>query len=277
MKTFKSFTAAVLLFVVSSVGFLSCQKQDLTPAQDKSVDQTSEVRARMTALLNQGRKLSTTPQEFAKYTEAMDNLTFDETQVFLQVLYEKGIADARMKNDENLIGEVERLHAFKLAMNAASMKQYNKPYFHLETAQLESIIKQTYEQSKGKTAGNGRTAVVIPPASCAFAGGSIVSSASYTTTPVLPLLFTNWLWVDNDTNFFTPCDCQFAYPTTDLGYNRVSGTSDNARAELIRRGALLRRRITSGVSTGMYLINGTSGLNAFSSCPDFGNQIRLSK
>lgn len=277
MKTFKSLTGAVLLFVLSSVGFLACQKQDLTPAQEKSVDQTSDVRVRMTALLNQGRKLNATSQEVAQYAQAMDNLTFDETQVFMQVLYERGIADARLKNDEGLIQEIERLHAFKLAMNAASMKEYGKPYFGLDNDALQSIITKTYEQSKGKTVTNGRTAVVIPPLSCAFAGGSIVSGATYTTTPVSPLLFTNWLWVDNDTNAFTPCDCQFAYPTIDLAYNKVSGTSVDARAELSRRGTLLRRRITSGVSTGTYLINGTSGLNAFSSCPDFGNQIRLSK
>ena len=277
MKTFNSLTGAVLLFVLSSVGFLACQKQDLTPAQEKSVDQTSEVRVRMTALLNQGRKLNATSQEVAQYAQAMDNLTFDETQVFLQVLYERGIADARLKNDAGLIAEIERLHAFKLAMNAASMKEYGKPYFGLENDALQSIITQTYEQTKGKTVTNGRTAVVIPPLSCAFAGGSIISGATYTTTPVSPLLFTNWLWVDNDTDAFTPCDCQFAYPTIDLAYNKVSGTSVDARAELSRRGTLLRRRITSGVSAGTYLVNGTSGLNAFSSCPDFGNQIRLSK
>jgi hypothetical protein len=277
MKTFNSLTGAVLLFVLSSVGFLACQKQDLTPAQEKSVDQTSEVRVRMTALLNQGRKLNATSQEVAQYAQAMDNLTFDETQVFLQVLYERGIADARLKNDAGLIAEIERLHAFKLAMNAASMKEYGKPYFGLENDALQSIITQTYEQTKGKTVTNGRTAVVIPPLSCAFAGGSIISGATYTTTPVSPLLFTNWLWVDNDTDAFTPCDCQFAYPTIDLAYNKVSGTSVDARAELSRRGTLLRRRITSGVSAGTYLVNGTSGLNAFSSCPDFGNHIRLSK
>lgn len=277
MKTLKSLIVVALFCVLSSIVFQACQKQDVKPAQEKAVDQTTDVTARMTALLNQGRKLNATPQEVVKHMEAMDKLTFDETQIFLRVLYERGIADARLKNDVNLIEEVERLHAFKLAMNAESMNQYGKSFFHLETAQLQSIINQTNKQLNGKTVNNGRTAVVIPPLSCAFAGGSIISGASYTTTPVSPLLFTNWMWVDNDTDAFTPCDCQFAYPTIDLAYNKVSGTTTEARAELIRRGTLLRRRITSGVSAGTYLVNGTSGLNAFSSCPDFGNQIRLSR
>jgi hypothetical protein len=277
MKTFKSLIVAVLIFALSSIAFLACQKQDMVPAQEKSVDQALDARARMAALLELGRKQSSTPQQLAQYVETMNSLSFDESQLFLQVLYEKGIADAKAKKDVELIAEIERLHTFKLAMNTESMDRYGKPFFGLNDTELQAVIEQTYSRLKGNMAGNGRTAAVIPALSCAFAGGSIVSSASYTTVSRSPLLFTNWQWADNDRNVLTPCDCQFAYPTTDLAYNKVSGTSDAARAELQRRGSLIRRRITSGVSTGTYLLNGTSGLNAFSSCADFGNQIRLSK
>ncbi len=274
MKKSKSIAVAFAVAALCTLGFTACNKQEAAPKPDKFAEIT-DAKARMTALIDLGRKENATEEEFAIYASAIKNLTFKESEVYLQLVYEKGLAEATAKKDVSLIEDIERINAYKVELNNQSMLKFSKPYISLAGDQLESLEKDMGKQLAGGR--SGRTKVVIPALSCAFAQGSS-GSATFTATAVAPILYTNWQWADNDQDIFTPCDCQFAYPTTDIRYTRTfAGTGEPAARTALQARPIIRRRILSGVSTGTYLLTGTSTLNAFSSCPDFGNRIRLSR
>ncbi len=265
MKSNKFFATALLALVLGSATFVSCQKE-----QEAVVDnQKTDVRAFAENLYTLGRTENATPAQMAEYQNAMKNLTFEQSEAFLQVVYEKGLASAR-NNDETL-QEVERFHTIKKELNKQAMSMFQKSFLVLEPAQLSQVEKAVYAQLSASKAPNGKVAVPWQW-SCAFA--TFPSGAPYTTNLTDAKVSTNWMWVDNDNNPATLCDCQFAFATTDPRYDRSGSTFPAAQTILINR-TPGRRIVTSGVSAGTYLIVGTSQLGAYNTCGDFGAQIRL--
>lgn len=267
MKSNKFFATALLALVIGSSTFVSCQKEQ----EAVVANQKTDVRAFAEDLYASGRKENSTPEQTARYQQAMKNMTFEQSESFLQVVYEKGLAAA--KNDDATIQEVERFHALKKEFNKQAMTMFKKSYMVLESAQLDEVKKAVYTQlGMYNNVPNGKVAVPIQT-SCAFA--TFPLGAPYTTNLTDAKVSTNWMWVDNDSNVFTPCDCQFAFATTLSRYDRVGAVTSAAQTILSNRGSLGRRIVTSGVSAGTYLIMGTSDLNAYATCGDFGAQIRL--
>jgi hypothetical protein len=269
MKSNKFFATALLAIVLGSSTFVSCQKeQDATVANQKT-----EVRAFAENLYALGRNGNATPEQTAQYQKAMKNLTFEQSEAFLQVVYEKGLAAA--KNNDATLQEVERFHAIKKELNKQAMTMFKKSYMTLESAQLDEVEKAVYTQlgfyDASKGAPNGKVAVPVEW-SCAFA--TFPAGAPYTTNLNDARVSTNWMWVDNDTDWWTPCDCQFAFATTDPRYDR-SGSRDGAAQAILQQRSPGRRIVTSGVSAGTYLVVGTSQLTAYSTCNDFGVHLRL--
>jgi hypothetical protein len=118
---------------------------------------------------------------------------------------------------------------------------------------------------------NGKVAVPIQN-SCNFA--EFPFGAPYTTNLTDAKVSTGTAWVDNDRNFLTFCDCQFAFATTATRYDR-SGSTDPGVQTILQNRTPGRRIVTSGVSTGTYLIVGTSQLGDYPTCADFGVRLRL--
>lgn len=267
MNSNKFFATALLAIVLGSSTFVSCQKeQDATVANQKT-----EVRAFAENLYALSRTANATPEQTAQYQKAMKSLTFEQSEAFLQVVYEKGLATAG--NDDKTMQEVERFHAIKKELNKQAMTMFKKSYMTLETAQLTEVEKIVYKQLNATNAPNGKVAVPVE-GSCDFVTFN-VAGATYTTNLTDAKPSTNWMWVDNDTDWWTPCDCQFAFATTQTRYDRMGAVTPAARTILQNRGTLARRLITSGTSAGIYLVTGTSDLNAYSTCGDFGAEIRL--
>ncbi len=269
MKSNKFFATALLAVVLGSSTFVSCQKE-----QGAAVaNQKTEVRVFAENLYALSRTANATPEQTAQYQKGMKNLTFEQSEAFLQVVYEKGLAAA--KNNDATLQEVERFHAIKKELNKQAMSMFKKSYMILAPAQLDQVEKAVYTQlglnAAPNGAPNGKVAVPVQW-SCAFA--TFPAGAPYTTNLTDARVSTNWLWVDNDTDWYTPCDCQFAFATTDPRYDR-SGSRDAAAQSILQQRSPGRRIVTSGPSIGTYLVVGTSQLTAYSTCNDFGVHLRL--
>lgn len=265
MKSNKFFATALLALVLGSSTFVSCQKEQEAVVSNQPTD----VRAFAEDLYALGRQENATPEQAARYKKAMKNLTFEQSEAFLQVVYEKGLANAR--NNDATLQEVERFHAIKKELNKQALSMFQKSFLVLESAQLAEVEKAVYKQLGIYNDPNGKVAVPVQT-SCNFA--DFPFGAPYTTNLTDARVSTNWAWVDNDTNIFTACDCQFAFATTEARYDR-SGSTFPAAQTILQNRTPGRRIVTSGVSAGTYLIVGTSQLGAYNSCGDFGAQIRL--
>jgi hypothetical protein len=266
MKFTKFFAQALLALVLGSFTLVSCQQEQ----EAVVANQPTDARAFAENLYALSRTENASPEQVARYQKGMKNLTFEQSEAFLQVVYEKGLASA--KNDDATLQEVERFHALKKELNKEAMSQFGKSFLVLESAQAEAVEKAVYTQlGMYNSAPNGKVAVPVQT-SCNFA--EFPFGAPYTTNLNDARVSTGTAWVDNDRNVFTFCDCQFAYATTATRYDR-SGSTNTGVQTILQNRSPGRRIITSGATAGTYLIVGTRDLNAYATCADFGALLRL--